>query len=148
MDPKEILNNPEQIKNLIAILQALLPSDTKAPEQSEQENNHEDNEDEEEDGRTHKIKTKTRRRVDNHSKTGKQNKSKNKFEQMSEFNMHKDDTSIDKVLSKHPPVARMREFDPVSVVCRVCGKKEIVSPGLVFEGASRYKCNNCSTQAG
>jgi hypothetical protein len=145
MDPKDLLNNPEQIKNLIAVLQSLLPSDANTQKETEQNDQEETDE---EDGRTHKIKTKTRRRVGDNSKSGKPKKSKNKFEQMNEFNMHKDDTSIDKVLSKHPPVARMREFDPVSVVCRVCGKKEIVSPGLVFEGASRYKCNNCSTQAG
>jgi lysyl-tRNA synthetase class I len=145
MDPKELLNNPEQIKNLIAVLQALLPN-----------NNQEDDSDDEPQTKTtqpvetkqhtHNIKTKTRRRVGSGSNEPTHNI--NKFDQMTEARMHKDDGQIDKLLSKHPPVARMRDFDPINVVCRVCGKKETVSPTLVFEGASRYKCNNCSTQAG
>jgi hypothetical protein len=142
MDPKEILNSPEQIKNLIAVLQALLPTNdndddqvhTPMPDPVETKS------------RTHNIKTKTRRRVGSSSNDTTNNI--NKFDQMTEARMHKDDGQIDKLLSRHPPVARMRDFDPMDVVCRVCGKKETVSPALVFEGVSRYKCNNCSTQAG
>jgi hypothetical protein len=128
MDKNDLLNNPETIKQLISLLQQLVP-------------NQEDN-DSPKPVQTGKAKTK---------KTNKKSQSRssnNKFENMPEYGMHKEDASIDKVLSKHPPVARMREFDPASVVCRVCGKKEIVNPALVFEGAARYKCNRCATSAG
>jgi hypothetical protein len=135
MDPKEVLNNPENIKLLINLLQSLLPNDQTPEQEAKPETK----------SSKSKMKTKSRQR----GRT--QNDSEeliNKFAKMPEFHMHKEDSSIDKKLSKHPPVARMREFEPVQVTCRICGKTEIVSPGLVFEGASRYKCNNCSTQAG
>jgi hypothetical protein len=135
MDPKEVLNNPENVKLLINLLQSLLPNDQTPEQEAKPETK----------SSKSKMKTKSRQR----GRT--QNDSEepvNKFAKMPEFSMHKEDSSIDKKLSKHPPVARMREFEPVQVTCRICGKTEIVSPGLVFEGASRYKCNNCSTQAG
>lgn len=128
MDKNDLLNNPETIKQLISLLQQLV-TDTDSGDNSKTIE-------------TPKSKTK---------KTNKKSQTKssnNKFENMPEYRMHKEDANIDKVLSKHPPVARMREFDPVSVVCRVCGKKEIVNPALVFEGAARYKCNRCATSAG
>lgn len=146
MDPKEILNNPEQIKNLIAVLQALLPNNNPDHSSNDEESETEITKHADTKPHTHNIKTKTRRRVG--SGNNEPTHSINKFDQMTEARMHKDDGKIDKLLSKHPPVARMRDFEPIDVVCRVCGKKETVSPTLVFEGASRYKCNNCSTQAG
>lgn len=78
----------------------------------------------------------------------KKNSTKNKFLDMPESKMHKSDTEIDKLLSKHGPVARTREYSPVSVICRVCGKKESVHPTLVLEGPARYKCNKCSSSEG
>ena len=121
MDLDALKNNPEQIQQIISILQSLLPdqaspatNDTKNKKSSKQKN------------------------------TG----SINKFEKMSEFHMHKEDSNIDKVLSKHPPVSRNREYEEINVTCRICGKTEMVNPDLVLEGRSRYKCNNCSTQAG
>jgi hypothetical protein len=146
MDPKEILNNPEQIRNLIAVLQALLPTNNDDDDHDNDQVHTPTPDPVETKSRTHNIKTKTRRRVGSGSNDTTNNI--NKFDQMTEARMHKDDGQIDKLLSKHPPVARMRDFEPMDVVCRVCGKKETVSPTLVFEGASRYKCNNCSTQAG
>lgn len=96
MDPKELLNNPEQIKNLIAVLQALLP------------NNNQDNDSNDDDEpqteaiktveskpHTHNIKTKTRRRVGSGSTEPTNNI--NKFDQMTEARMHKDDGQIDKL---------------------------------------------------
>lgn len=71
----------------------------------------------------------------------------NKFLDMPESKMHKDDTLIDKKLSQQPPVPRSRDFEPIKVMCRVCNKTEFVSPSLV-ENASRYKCNKCSTNPG
>lgn len=141
MDPKEALNNPENVKLLITLLQSLLPqadntTSAQEPDQTEPT------------GRKPKtaptkLKTKSRQR-----KRSTEDEFDNKFASMPEFNMHKEDAVVDKKLSKHPPVARMREFEPVEVTCRVCGRTEVVSPGLIFEGASRYKCNNCATQAG
>lgn len=126
MDKNDLLNNPETIKQLISLLQKLIPD--------------EDNPSPPEIIQTEKIKSK--------NKKSQRKAINNKFESMAEYAMHKEDREIDQKLSKHPPVSRMREFDPVSVVCRVCGKKEIVNPALVFEGAARYKCNRCSTSAG
>jgi hypothetical protein len=146
MDPKELLNNPEQIKNLILLLQSMLPntedhSPTANKKSKKKSIKSQDQEIEETPSNFNtKIKTKNKR--------SPQPSTVNKFEKMSEFSMHKDDREVDKKLSKHPPVARTRDFEPVSVVCRICGKKEDVSPALVYEGPSRYKCNNCSTQAG
>lgn len=136
MDPKEVLNNPENVKLLINLLQSLLPNANEAVNQTEPSKT-------EPAKKINKLKTKSRQR-----KKQSDDEFENKFAKMPEFSMHKEDASIDKKLAKHPPVARMREFDPVEVTCRICGKTEIVSPGLVFEGAARYKCNNCSTQAG
>lgn len=143
MDPKDLLQDPEQIKNLISVLQSLLPKDEEPIKKSlPKRKNKKDKETSSHNDfvLNDKIKTKGRRSI--------QSSYINKFEKMSEFRMHKDDSEVDAKLAKHPPVARTREFEPVSVVCRICGKKEIVSPSLVHEGPSRYKCNNCSTQAG
>ena len=131
MDLNELSNNPEQIKQLIAVLQQLLPKESAAPTA---------NKDEETDDFTNTaIKTK------NSKKRPKQ--TVNKFLDMMEKDMHKEDTAIDKVLAKHPPVMRAREFEPIEVKCRVCGTTETVNPSIV-ENPSRYKCNKCSTSAG
>lgn len=131
MDLNELMKNPEQIKNLIQVLQALLPGDgakDSAPaEEDEQEF-------------SAPLRTKGNKR--------KVAKFKNKFTDMPERNMHKDDIAIDKKLSKFPPMDRTRNFEMIDVVCRVCGKKETISPSLLFDTPSRYKCNNCSTSAG
>jgi hypothetical protein len=133
MDLNELMKNPEQIQSLIQILQALLP---KGSEQKPVVT-------EEEEYRPESImKTKSKKRSRESSGIP------NKFEKMSEFSMHKEDIAIDKALSKSPPVARTREFEMIEVSCRVCGKKETISPALLFEAPSRYKCNNCSTQSG
>lgn len=132
MDLNDLAKNPEQIKSLINVLQSLLDatSITNSPEKTE-----------EEPVLNSKIKTKGSRKIN-------KEKTVNKFEKMSEFRMHKDDIEVDKTLAKHPPVSRMREFEMVDVVCRICGKKETVNPSILYDSKSRYKCNNCSTQAG
>jgi hypothetical protein len=124
MDLSELSKNPDQLKQLISLLQNMLPSD--------------DTDTEEESS---PIKTKSSR------KPKSQTQSSNKFLTMPEMNMHKEDSEIDKKLSKHPPVARGREFEPITVKCRICGKEETLSPSLV-ESPSRYKCNKCSSSAG
>jgi len=133
MDLNELMKNPEQIKSLIQVLQTLLPESTGY------RNSEEETEGSEEEFSA-PIKTRG-------SKT-RPKQAKNKFTDMPEHNMHKEDVAIDKKLAKFPPVSRARQFEMVEVKCRVCGRTETVSPSLVFEGLDRYKCNNCSTSAG
>lgn len=147
MDPNDILKNPEQIKALITLLQGLVDQVTPVADPEEKSKNN----------RVapakpaSTIKTKGRQKVGNNrsiksKKTQPENI--NEFEKMAEFRMHKDDCLIDKKLCSNPPVARMRDFEFIDVVCRICGKKESVAPSLLFDNPSRYKCNNCSTQSG
>ena len=119
------LNN-DDIKQLIAILQKGLVNDNSSNEQMP-------------------IKQTKRSTI----KKAKQSKPKvkNKFDNMAEFNMCKEDVEFDKKIRKPPPSARSREFVPIKVRCRVCGKEEKVAPDL-FESIERYKCNKCSTGAG
>jgi hypothetical protein len=144
MDLNDLIKNPEQIKGLIQILQALLPADS-VNIAHDIDTNRPDSDDTTTSEPYHNPVIKTK---GGGSKRTKQSPN-NSFEKMSEFHMHKEDSAIDKILCKAPPVARVRtEASPVSVVCRICGKQELVNPSLVFESISRYKCNNCSTQAG
>lgn len=71
----------------------------------------------------------------------------NKFDTMSESRMHKDDIEIDRKLNKLPPTQRARNYKPLTVTCRVCGKQESLNPSLV-ESVERHKCNRCATSAG
>lgn len=73
--------------------------------------------------------------------------STNKFDNMPERNMFKEDTAIDKKLRVIDPCPRTRSFNTIEVVCRVCGKKENLNPVLVNE-PTRYKCNGCSRSGG
>lgn len=50
-------------------------------------------------------------------------KSTNKFDNMPEFGMCKEDVEIDRKIKKPPPSLRNRPFEPIKVQCRVCGKK-------------------------
>lgn len=128
MDLNDLIKNPEQIKGLIALLQSLVPEDDQANQ-------------EQPEPIASKMKTKSR---------GSKKKTKeddNKFLSMPEFSMHKEDSKIDKILCNKLPVARSREYAMIDVVCRICGKKESVNPSLA-DSPARYKCNNCSTQAG
>lgn len=131
MDLNDIVNNPEQIKSLISVLQALLPKEQSAEQSPVVAES--------------KIKTKSRGRGRNKTTNSA---STNKFLNMPEFHMHQEDKKIDQLLSKNPPVARTRDCSILDVVCRVCGRKEKVSQSLIVDTPSRYKCNNCSTQAG
>jgi hypothetical protein len=130
MDLNDITKNPEQLKQFIALLQGLLPKDDKydPPEKNEEEF-------------VSPVRTKNPKRDPKKQRP-------NKFLDMPEKDMHKDDSVIDKLLTKHPPVARSREFEPISVKCRICGKTEEINPALISDSPTRYKCNNCSTSAG
>lgn len=138
MDLNDLTKNPEQIKSLITLLEGLL-----SIQQKTNQTENKSNDDEPESTLNKNIKTRGSAK-----KSRSKDKYVNKFDKMSEFAMHKDDINIDKALSKHPPVARMREFEMVSATCRICGKTETVNPALIFDSNNRYKCNNCSTQAG
>lgn len=129
--------NSKDIKKLIALLQVLADASEDEPEQDESE------EKPKKVARSKKSTvTKTTGRKDK-----KESKFVNKFLDMPEKDMHKDDANVDKKLNVHPPVARSRDFDPVQVVCRVCNKTEMIPPSLV-ESVSRYKCNNCAKNPG
>lgn len=113
----------DDIKALIAILQKGL---------TEEDNNP-----------TNKSKPSTQKK----SAPAKKKKSTNKFDNMVEFAMCKEDVEVDRKIKKPPPSLRNRPFDLIKVQCRVCGKKDKVPPTLV-ESIERYKCNKCATGAG
>ena len=119
--------SPKQIKQMIKMLAAMLPQEEDEvvePQQPESYNS--------------AIKSKN---LDTKSKRV------NRFEDMAEFTMHKEDVEFDKKVAKQPPVPRTRRYIPVKVTCRVCGKAEAVNPALI-DSVDRYKCNKCSAMAG
>ena len=134
MELNDLLKDPEKIKQFIGLLQSFLDTESSSAEHMTTT-----------EAPVSVKKSKTR---NSNRSNKKSNESLNKFESMPEFRMHKEDVSIDKKLSKHPPVDRSREFDLVDATCRICGKKESVPPSLVFEGPARYKCNRCSATSG
>jgi hypothetical protein len=87
-------------------------------------------------------------KVKNKNQNQTKDKRVNKFLEMPERNMHREDSKIDKLLSANAPrAARNRSFQPVKVRCRLCGKEEEVGRSYV-ESLERYKCNKCSAMAG
>ena len=129
MDLNKLINdtNPDDLKKLIALLQAVVgDSDDSGDDQP----------------KPSPIKTKSRMKPQVSNNTGH-----NKFLDMQEKNMHKEDTVFQQKVNKHPPVPRSRPFTPISVRCRICGNVEEVNPRLV-ESSDRYKCNNCAGSAG
>lgn len=125
MDLSELSNNPEQVKQLILILQELLSKQGSS---------------------IAKVPTKPKAPKKPKAKD-KPNTFINKFESMSERNLHKEDSKIDKLLNNRLPTERNRKFQPVKVVCRSCGKQESVNPTLIQDSVDRYKCNKCSLRA-
>lgn len=124
-------NKKEIIKQITGLLEALItddPVEEEAPASKPKRK------------RTTKKKTAKK-------KTTNPQESKNKFLNMPEMRMFRDDSLIDKKLQVMPPVPRTRTFDPVHVRCRVCGKEEDVNPTLVSE-INRYKCNACAMAGG
>lgn len=115
---------PDQIKQMISMLSAMLPQDAGTNDDDEFVSS---------------IKTK--------KVTSKKSNFKNKFLEMSEKNLHKEDTEIDKLLSVTAPTPRNRNNSTVKVRCRVCGKQEDISASLVLD-KDRYKCNKCCSGAG
>jgi hypothetical protein len=127
--------SPEQIKSMISMLQLMLNA------QSDEVDTDQDSKIQQKQSFNQNNSIKT-----NSKKLTKMNK--NKFLDMPERNMHKEDIEVDKKLCVQPPVPRARQFSMIKVVCRVCGKKEEVSPNLIVDSPSRYKCNKCSAASG
>ena len=133
--------SPEQIKQLISLLQGLLPKEDTVILNKEKKKPRKQKSDTLEHAKpNNNIKTKTR--------TLKQENSYNKFLKMPEMSMHKSDTETDKKLCKHPPTERNRKYQPIKVVCRVCGKNETINPAILPDSSDRYKCNKCSSSNG
>jgi lysyl-tRNA synthetase class I len=122
---------PEQITQMIAMLQSMLPQQKEPVSSGDHELETID---------TSPIKTKTNRRMPGNFA--------NKFDSMMEAQLHKADTAIDKALSVYGPTPRSRKFEPVSVKCRVCGRTEEINPNLLSEAQERYKCNGCARSPG
>lgn len=102
------------------------------------------NSDDSQDDNSYTQKTQAKR---NSQQKSKKKKFINKFKDMPEACMHKEDIDIDKKLRKFPPTQRSRKYTPVNVKCRVCGKEESINPALI-ESRDRYKCNKCCTTPG
>lgn len=130
----------EDIKQLIAILQRGLVSDKDV----DSDNASDYQSPKPKRGR---IKAATNNNTSKKNSRAKE-KSINKFDEMMEKNLHKEDLAVDKLLSKYPPTARTREFSPVNVTCRVCGKQESINGSLLTDAPNRYKCNRCSKEPG
>lgn len=122
---------PEQISQMIALLQSMLP---------QQKSRVSDENNESEAISASPIKTKTNKRTPGNFA--------NKFDSMMEAQLHKSDIAIDKALSVYAPTPRSRKFEPVSVKCRVCGRAEEINPNLLSEARERYKCNACARSPG
>jgi hypothetical protein len=118
----------EDIKQLIAILQKGLTNDAS-----------DDN-----IKATNKAVKPVQKKTKNKVKTQKYI---NKFDEMLEKNLHKDDIEFDKKVTKLPPVPRTRSFKPIEIQCRSCGKKESVNPNYI-DSVERYKCNKCCANPG
>jgi hypothetical protein len=120
--------DPAKIQAMISILQSMLESTNNDAEPEPQE--------------TVAVKTFS-------TTTSTKPKFINKFDNMMEKNMHKEDIAIDKQLRVHPPVPRTRTYEPLSVRCRVCGKEEKINPQVATSAEiERYKCNRCSISPG
>lgn len=124
--------SPQQIQQMIQLLQSMLPDDSVAQNDSVA--------DEQESIKKPKTSIKPKARKTNKPKR------ENKFDEMNEKFMHKEDVAIDQKLIVQPPVPRARKFKMLDAMCRVCGKKEKINPVLMTE--SGYKCNKCSASPG
>lgn len=147
--------DPDDFKKLIELLQQLVEkssTETNLVKKESAKEHHDDSEedDSQEEFSLKKSSKKTNRKTNKISDTkpsGKKKNFVNKFLQMKEVSMHKEDSVIDKKLNRSPPTQRTRHFEYVQVNCRVCGKTEKVIPALA-ETRDRYKCNRCSASPG
>lgn len=131
--PEDILQNPEQLKKFIAALSSLLP-----PE--------ENNLPEKPKAKKTRTTKKTTRKTTNKTRTSEERH--NKFLDMAENNMFKEDPKVAKKLYNQPPMRRRSKKAKLSVTCRICGKREEISSALLYGDKDRYKCNKCCGSAG
>jgi len=131
--PEDILQNPEQLKKFIAALSSLLP-----PE--------ENNVPEKPKAKKTRTTKKTTRKTTNKTRTSEERH--NKFLDMAENNMFKEDPKVAKKLYNQPPMRRRSKKPKLSVTCRICGKREEISSSLLYGDKDRYKCNKCCSSAG
>lgn len=127
--------SPAQIKQMIGMLKAMLPEDKEAEAVAEVKTD-----------ASPLINTNTP--IKDAGPSYRNGKHYNKFDDMMESKLHKQDTELQKKLSRYPPVPRNRSMSMVKATCRVCGKSEEVSATLLYEGEARYKCNSCSKGSG
>lgn len=136
MDINKLKQDPEKIQELIALLGSLLTESEEEQEKPPAKT------------RTRRKRTTKKQTSSKKSAKNKPEESTNKFLDMPEMHMHKEDNAIDAKLQKIAPTPRTRSHaGTASVRCRVCGKQEEINVSLLFEGANRYKCNKCSTQS-
>ncbi len=133
----DLLKNPDQIKQMIGLLSALLEAANADASSTSIETDIE-------------AKPKPRQSKEFNTKETKNKKTtrENKFLSMPEATMYKEDPELAQKLYKQPPVARSRKLQMVSVTCRVCGKQDKVQSSLLYGGIDRFKCNKCSTTPG
>lgn len=136
MEINDLLKDPEQLKGIINLLQSIVDAQSTNAVSSNTEDK--------------PIKKKRSKKTENKSAVAnkKNNSRENKFLDMPEMNLHKEDTEIDKKLHKLPPTPRSRSFKQIKAICRVCGKSEKVNPGYITTEMDRYKCNKCAGAAG
>lgn len=120
--------NPEQIKQMIEMLKSMLPAEASDVMEEETQT--------------------TPKMIKQETKKSAKKQFVNRFDQMQEARLHKEDVAVDKALSVYAPTPRTRQFDPVEVMCRVCGRKETINPAILHEAPNRFKCNNCSRSPG
>jgi hypothetical protein len=130
--------SPNQITQMIEMLQSMLEQNSSTDEKKTKEGVNPDGD--------FVVKKKKDTSKQNSFNKKKKKKFINSFNDMSEFQMHKEDVEIDKKLQKFPVTSRSRKYVPVTAQCRICGKQEKINPAFMHEG--RYKCNNCSQGAG
>ena len=137
INPDDIKNNPEQIKQMISLLSSMLEDTNTEPKTKR---------------RSTKKKTAKRKTVKESTTTTRKSRKKptttNKFDQMSESSMFKENPDTAKKLYSKPPMTRRPKKNLVNVKCRICGKEEKISASLLTSGIDRYKCNKCSSSAG
>jgi hypothetical protein len=73
-------------------------------------------------------------------------KRKNRFLTMGEYNAHRNDVEIDKILHKNTPtIERRPPHHNVTVSCGVCNRQYSVAPQLVYrdDDGIHYTCKKC-----
>ena len=139
-NPEDILKNPEQIKQLIGILSSLLPTDDLDKE----------TEAEPKKPKTRRKPAQTKKTTTNKSTRFKKDTTQhtNKFVDMPESQMFRENPDVSQKLYQQPPMKRRPRKNKINVTCRICGKREEISSGLLYGDVDRYKCNKCCSNAG